>query len=254
VVLLRKSVPQNHNLQTAAELSVIFDEPITMITKCWICETEDATTNEHVVMQSVVELILGKIEVNQQAYFHYNDGKKNIPIKSYKNNRLTFNKIICGKCNGSLSQPYDNEFRAFVVNMQKSKNLVISREKLPLVKFQREKLANYFIKILGCLLEINTAFINENDRNIFRNSILSGKVLTNNVFVSFHRDINLIAKKNMKIVSNHPVFGAGFRAWLIDLDWISLCISYPFGPIQNCYGTQWNLSQNIPVVRIGKRS
>jgi hypothetical protein len=225
-----------------------------MIAKCWICETEDATTNEHVVMQSVVELILGKIEIGQQGFFHYNNGKKNIPLKSYKNNRLTFNKIICGKCNGALSQPYDNEFKSLIMSMQKSKRLIIARKKVSLAKFDREKIANYFIKILGCLLERDNGFLDANDRRLFRDSILSGHVYTSNVFVSFHRDINLIANKKGKIVSSQPIFGAGFRAWLIDLDWISLCISYPFHPMYSCYGTQWNLSKTISAIRIGKRN
>jgi hypothetical protein len=222
------------------------------MTKCWICETDEATTNEHIVMRSVVELVLGKIETGQHAYFHYNDGKKNIPIRSYKNSRLTFPNIICSKCNGAKTQSYDSEFRALVVQIQKTKSLLISRQKLSLTKFDSHKMAIYFIKILGCFLESRNGFLNESDRQLFRSSILSGRVHTNNVYVSFHRDIKLIATKNTKIISSHPIFENGFRAWLINLDWLGLCISYPFGPIQSCYGTQWNLSQNISTVRIGK--
>jgi len=221
--------------------------------KCWICEIEDATTDEHVIMKGAFDRILGKIEKGEEVYFHYDEGKKNIPVKSYKNTRLTFNKIICNKCNEALTQPFDNEFLLFIERLQNSKNLIIARNKFSLTPFNKTNLALYFIKIFGCLLESSGAFISENDRYLFRLSILGNKVLTNNVYISLHRDINLLANKNTKLISSHPVFGNGFRSWLIDLNWISLLVSYPISPLQREYGEQWNLKHKKQVLNIGKR-
>ena len=224
-----------------------------MIKKCWICEVDDAVTDEHFIMRSAIEKVLGKISDGENVFFHYDEGKKNIPVRSYKNTRLTFNKILCRKCNEALSQPYDNEFLSFIERLKSSKNLIISRNRYSLVNFNRVNLALYFIKIFGCLLEDSDSFISQKDRYLFSQSILKGKVLTNNVYVSLHRDICLIAKKDTKMISSHPVFGDGFRTWLIDFDWITLLVSYPFPPIQKEYGEQWNLYETPSSIRVGKR-
>ncbi len=223
-----------------------------MTENCWICDKEEATTGEHAIMKAAYEKILGKIGDGNKAFFSYVDGKKNIPIGSFKNDRLKFEKSICPTCNGSLTQPYDNEFISLIEKLLQSKRFIISRNRLALNSFNKTNLALYFIKIFGCLIKELNGNVTETDYEIIKQSILQGKVLTNNIFLSIHRDIGKLAAKGTKTVSNYPVFEKDFCSWIIDLDWISIIICYPFAPMQEKYGTQWNLSSEITSLSIGK--
>jgi len=61
-----------------------------------------------------------------------------------------------------------------------------------------------------------------------------------------------LATKGIKAVSNYPVFEKDFCAWVINLDWVSLIICYPFSPMQEQYGTQWNMCDNKTSLKLGK--
>lgn len=225
-----------------------------MTKKCWICETRDATTDEHVIMKAAFEKILGKIDKHDYRHFYYFNANKSIRLMSYKNQRLTFENIICSECNESITQPYDTAFLSFVEKLQSSKNLVISRNKISLARINQENFALYILKIFGCLLERNEQFLEERDRELFRNSLLRGRVLTNNLYISLHRDIDLIAKKNSQMFCSQPMFRRGWKSWAIQLDWISLVVSYPSYPSdKNVYGEPWNLKERKHSLNIGKR-
>ena len=226
-----------------------------MTENCWICEKEEANSGEHAIMKAAYEKILGKIDNGDKVFFSYADGKKNIPIGSFKNERLKFGKSICQTCNGALTQPYDNEFMSLIEKLFKSKDLIISRNRLGLNSFDKTNLALYFIKIFGCLTREFNVSVTETDRELIRQSILQGKVLTDNIFFSMHRDIGkLVAKGTTKMIPNYPVFEEDFCLWIIELDWISIMICYPFAPKQRKCGTQWNLNSDITSLSIGKLS
>lgn len=225
-----------------------------MTKKCWICETRDATTDEHVIMKAAFEKILGKIDKHDYRHFYYFKKNKSIRLGSYNNQRLTFENIICRECNGSMTQPYDTAFLSFIEKIQCSKNLAISRNKISVTGINQENLALYFLKIFGCLLERNEQFLEERDRELFRNSLLRGRVLTNNLYISLHRDIELIAKKNSQMFCSQPMFGRDWKSWAIQLDWISLVVSYPIYPSEKKgYGKSWNLKERKHSLNIGKR-
>jgi len=225
---------------------------IIMTINCWICEKEEATTGEHAIMKAAYERILGKIKKGDNAFFSYVGGKKNIPIGSFKNDRLKFDKSICQACNGALTQAYDNEFISLIEKLLQSKHFIISRNRLSLNSFNKPNLALYFIKIFGCLIKELNGNVAAADHELIRQSILQGKVLTNNIHISAHRNLGKLAAKATKTISTYPVFEADFCSWIIDLDWISFIICYPFAPMQEEYGTQWNLNTDITSLSIGK--
>lgn len=223
-----------------------------MTENCWICDKEEAATGEHAIMRAAYDRLLGKIEKGEKAFFSYVKGKRNIPIGSFKNNRLKFDKSICQTCNGAMTQPYDNEFISLIEKLLQSKRFIISRNRLSLNSFDKTNLALYFIKIFGCLIKETNGNVAPADHELIRQSILQGKVLTNNIYFSAHRDLGKLAAKGTKTVSNYPVFEEDFCSWIIDLDWISFIICYPFAPMQEQYGTQWNLKTDVTSLSIGK--
>jgi hypothetical protein len=223
-----------------------------MINKCWICEANDAETGEHVIMKSACERLMGKLKNGEKVFFSHIQGKKNIPIGSFKNDQLKFNKSICKTCNNVLTQPYDTEFLKFIDKIIESKSLIISRNRLSLTSLDQTKLALHFIKIFGCLLIDNRVNINSTDYERIRCSILEGKVLTNKINLSVHRHLGKLALMSTPTIANYPVFSKNFCVWIIDLDWISLVVSYPFAPMQKEYGTQWQLNTTIQSMKLGK--
>jgi len=223
-----------------------------MPNKCWICEKNDANSGEHAILKCVYEKILGKPSKDEQRYFSYVGGKKNIPIGSFKNDRLKFEKNMCSHCNNTLTQPYDYAFKDFVDKLFSSKSVVITRNKISFSGLDQNNLSLYFIKIFGCLLAEQRGSIKSRDFQLFRRSLLNGKTMTDNMFLTIHRDLAKLNAKGTPTISNHPVLEKRFSSWIIDLDWISLIISYPFAPVQKKYGDQWLLGSNIASLRIGK--
>lgn len=223
-----------------------------MENKCWICNKEEATTGEHMVMKAAYERVLGKLTNGEQAMFSYVGGKKNIPMRSFKNDRLKFKKSICQGCNGSLTQPYDNEFIAFVEKIINCKKTIISRNKISLNVFNKSYLALYFLKIFGCFMNELRANVLESDYQLIRKSIIQGRVLTTNVYLSAHRDLKKTVVKGGKTLAHFPLNEKDYCSWVIDFDWVSLMLCYPFCPIQKKYGTQWNFSKEANHLYLGK--
>jgi hypothetical protein len=223
-----------------------------MSDKCWICNVNKAESGEHVIMKSAFEKLLGKPEKDKNRFFIYKAERKKRMIGSFKNDQLKFDKSICTQCNGALTQPYDNEFMSFIGKLIRSKTLIVSRNKLAFNSFNKINLALYFIKIFGCLLKENDGLIEERDFELIRQSLLRGKVLTDNIYLSAHRDLDKLAALGAKSIGHCPVLEKTFCSWIIDLDWISLVISYPFPPIQNEWGMPWNLGEDVISLTLGK--
>ena len=225
-----------------------------MTQKCWICEKNDADSGEHIILKSVLDKIMGKPKANESRFISFVGGKRNIPVKSFKNMRFKFKKSICKHCNNTLTQPYDDAFRFFIRRLFGSKRLIILRNRLSLPRTHDDhwhNLALYFIKIFGCLLVEYKAEIRESDFQLMRNSLLYGKVLTNNVYFCAHRDLRKLSAKQSKTVAQFPAFGKDFVAWTIDLDWISIIISCPIAPPIK-YGNNWQVSNTFSPLRLGK--
>jgi hypothetical protein len=118
-------------------------------------------------------------------------------------------------------------------------------------KEDEKNIALYFLKIFGCLLVEKNIRINGYDFLRLRNSVLYGDVLVDNVFLSFHRDLEKQLVKDSETIANHPVISKLFIGWMIDLDWISLVITYPC-PASSKWGTYWRLGSQAKALKLGK--
>ena len=65
-----------------------------MPAKCWICETNDADSGEHVIKKSVLDFVMGKPTIIRKRYISRVNGKRNIGVGSFKNNNFKFKKSI----------------------------------------------------------------------------------------------------------------------------------------------------------------
>jgi len=217
---------------------------------CWICEKNNADSCEHRILKSALNTIIGKPIRGESRYVTYIAGPQNVPVSSFKNNRFKFEKSICKHCNNALTQPYDDAFRFFINSLLKSKKITIARNKVSIPQ-NSQNLALYFLKIFGCLIVERKASIEESDYQLFRHSLLHGSVITNNVFLCMHRDLCKLSAKTSATVGQNSVVEKDFIAWTIDLDWISLVLSYPFPPPKK-YGTSWKLGSEIATLKLGK--
>lgn len=227
-----------------------------MPAKCWICETNDADSGEHVIKKSVLDFVMGKPTTTKKRYISRVNGKRNIGVGSFKNNNFKFKKSICKHCNNTLTQPYDDAFDGFIRKLFKAKSHVISRQIINMKSMcgsdsNQNNLALYLMKIFGCLIVENKFSINANDFKNIRDSLLNGTVQPTNIYLSLHRDLQKLSAKNGTLVAQFPSFSGIFTTWTIDLDWISLILSYPSNPPDK-YGQSWNLSQPCKKLRLGK--
>ena len=222
--------------------------------KCWICKINDADSGEHVVSRAVLSKIIGSPAKDEYRFFTELGGKRNIPVKSLKNKRLKFAKSICQRCNDTLTQPYDEAFRKFVEKIFASKSLIISRAKISIGNkdsVNTDNLALYFLKILGCLIVDNNFNVDADEFRLIRNSLLSGTVQIDNVFLSAFRDIQKLEAKTTATVSQIAVIGKETMVWSLDLDWISIVLCYRF-KLSKKHGIPWQFGSRFKGLKLGK--
>lgn len=226
-------------------------------TKCWICATNIADSREHVIKKSTLDFIMGKPTISNKRYISRVNGKRNIGVGSFKNNNFKFKKSICSYCNSTLTQLYDDAFDIFIKNLFKSKSHIISRQIINISSAcgnnnsVQNDLALYLMKIFGCLIVENKFSINANDFKSIRESLLYGTAQPTNIYLSFHRDMQKLNVKKGTLIARFPSFSGIFATWTIDLDWVSLILSYPGSP-PNKYGQSWHLNQPCKRLKLGK--
>ena len=223
---------------------------------CWICEINIADSGEHIIKKSTLNFILGKPSISSRKYVKRLTSKKFLGVGSFKGNRFKFKKSICKHCNNVLTQPYDEAFDIFIKNLFKSKKHIVARQIINVKSMcgsdiVQNNLSLYLMKIFGCLI-IECGFkINDNDFKQIRESLLSGESKPTYIYLSFHRDLKKLSIKNGTLVAQLPAFNDIFSTWTLDLDWISIILSYPSDPPLK-YGQSWLLSQPCHRLKIGK--
>lgn len=73
---------------------------------CWICSAFEANTREHRHKKSDLKSVAGVISDESPA-FRQDENQFHQEIRSLDSKKLKFEKTICGRCNSSLTQPYD---------------------------------------------------------------------------------------------------------------------------------------------------
>ncbi len=224
---------------------------------CWICNENEADSGEHVITKASLDFIFGKPSDGDERFVTHVDGAKNVPVKSFKGDRLKFDKSICKRCNNALSQPYDNAFNLFVRNLFKTKGNVVTRKTVNLRglllqdRQYRKNLGIYLQKIFGCLIVQHQVRISDSDFKSIRDSILTGNQRRSNLWFSMHRDIKKLAARDSVCVAQYPVFAENVIGWTIDLDWVSIVLSYPNAPPLQ-YGDSWEIGVDTTKLKLGK--
>lgn len=80
---------------------------------CWICG-DAATTGEHMTKRTDLELIFGRGVTQSSPLFMHNAKRKNAILQSLKADALKSPVKLCAKCNGALTQPYDNAWTTLI--------------------------------------------------------------------------------------------------------------------------------------------
>lgn len=149
------------------------------VVSCWICGSSENLTGEHIFKHSDAKMLLGPVSQQDPVFFH-TAKRINKEVGSFKNSVFKFGKIICAKCNGQITQPYDRAWDEL------SKWLYSNSEKIEFGKkirwsnafpySTRAKMIDvqlFFSKLMGCCLE--TTGLNF-DRKEFSESLLKRKI------------------------------------------------------------------------------
>ncbi|MCB1604290.1 MAG: hypothetical protein KDI59_06570, partial [Xanthomonadales bacterium] len=72
---------------------------------CWICNFNDANSNEHMFKKSDIKQHTGFSKISKM-FRSINFGRK-FPIQGIKSKDFCFQTQICTHCNNSATQPYD---------------------------------------------------------------------------------------------------------------------------------------------------
>ncbi|MCV9385393.1 hypothetical protein [Reichenbachiella ulvae] len=80
--------------------------------KCWLCNQEGALTGEHKFKRTDIKKALE--HEGTKLIYHQNEVPRKTPLQSDNSDNLKFEKLLCNKCNGTLSQPFDKAYEQFI--------------------------------------------------------------------------------------------------------------------------------------------
>jgi hypothetical protein len=75
---------------------------------CWICNTEEGTTGEHLSKRSDIKAVLGG---SGPVYLH-NKQRRNFMLQSINSRKLKSTAPMCNTCNSARTQPHDYAWEA----------------------------------------------------------------------------------------------------------------------------------------------
>jgi len=224
------------------------------LTICWICQNI-GNSREHIVKASIFRRHFPDVSQKKPAYKN-NDKTKNIQINTSKSKELTFNSLICMKCNNALSQPYDNAWDIFdeyihknIVSIEKKRSIDLKEVFPNNPKQMGIYLQLYLVKLTGFML--NDELL---DRNLTDSLAKSLREMTprKDLLIEFsyrdHEDKLTISKLYAK-TSDDIVFNAewtySFGSISITVFYYSLASLIPrIGPIK------WSPFQKSKIIRL----
>lgn len=153
---------------------------------CWICGSE-AKTGEHIVKRSDLALLFRNV-TQAAPIFLQKEKTKNLPVGSFRSEKLKHSAKICAKCNNSLTQPHDNAWQSLLGAMRahnpKLEPGAAFRAHRAFPNYTHRNLLQvhlFFLKAFGCMIK-------SGDINIplapFANAILRGRAHPN-VYLKF---------------------------------------------------------------------
>lgn len=142
--------------------------------RCWICGAE-ATSGEHMVKASDLRSLFGKI-TNQKPLFLHSSEVRNRPVAGIRSDKFKHAKVMCIRCNGELTQPYDRaweELSEYLRSRYYNKSQRIRLHEVFPGNIHKSMLRVhlFFVKLFGCLIVENKIPI---DIREFSNSVRRG--------------------------------------------------------------------------------
>jgi hypothetical protein len=202
--------------------------------KCWICGGE-GKTGEHLVKASDLRSYFGRVSQKEPIYYHTKD-TRNIPVGSYKSQKLKSKALICNKCNSSLTQPYDKAWEKLSEYLRDNWSMLQKNGRANLSKVfsgsTRQSLLNvhlFFVKLFGCKIVEDGVPI---DTSQFSACLQQG-VAHDSIYIAIG---NTPATVNHKCAAVTPITAVNqsdtsvFATWLYIIDVIAVNVTYSIVP------------------------
>lgn len=133
---------------------------------CWICREEPANSREHIIKKSDIKTAYGIVNESDQLVYtnsEYDDKRENkhsrYKLSSIDSKVLKTKKVICRKCNDTLSQPYDRAWEQFSSNLKRYLSINARPKRIPENLVLSENSTNvlqnvhlFFVKLFGCYI------------------------------------------------------------------------------------------------------
>ncbi len=135
---------------------------------CWICgKPADSREHKHKKTDLKRNFDNSKKSPDKVAYFSNPD--VHIEIQSINSDRVKFDKIICKKCNGDFTQPFDKSYGIFIEYILQNYNKLLDDKRIDFEdiygsswKESKRNLFAYYLKHIGCRLADNNIFVSKN--------------------------------------------------------------------------------------------
>ena len=176
-----------------------------IMTKCWICQINEANSGEHKFKASDIKRNFGKNNIDI-LYINEEINK----INSFKDDKLKFENLICITCNNKVTRPHDDAYDIFIEYCNANHNQLLESS---LINFENiygknwriEKcnLYKYFAKHAGCKIKTLNQDININSLSDF----IVNKNETKDFIIKFEfkQSIELLIKhsKHFHLLNSH---------------------------------------------------
>jgi hypothetical protein len=175
--------------------------------RCWICGGPSETAEHRIKKSDLVERFGKGPYAGERELFHIKKGRTQ-RLQGQDSKLVKYAKNLCGRCNNSLTQPFDfayEEFISWTMANQESvlKHRVIDFEPVfgPIWERKQRDLFKYFAKCFGCRLD-------EAGRPVPRDvvDLLHKDSFTTALYVTFQVNEDLLLFPDGQSVGTEPLF------------------------------------------------
>ncbi len=124
---------------------------------CWICG-DQADTREHKLKKSDLVRRYGREPFDKIGGVQHFTGGVGRPLQGPASKRVMYKPMLCGNCNGAVSQPWDRAYETFELWLASNVTKTLKRRFIPLdevfgnpgIAHSAPALYKYFVKAFGC--------------------------------------------------------------------------------------------------------
>jgi len=165
--------------------------------KCWICGVNEADSGEHSIKKTDLKSLYPSVSQASPIY-HRRNGEGKRPLGSIKAKGFKYENVICGDCNNTKTQPFDNDWEKLSKYLTDNWLKVKHRKGFKICSafpnhtgIEMINVQLFFVKLLGCKIVESKAPI---DLLSFSKAILEKKEHSD-IYISF-RDSEKNGKGN----------------------------------------------------------